>query len=161
MMKNHYVLNLMNGLNLIYKLFTMCLLTRQIKPIITKKDMIVIKRLDTNHYNNSIHYSSYYFGSFQYIPKILNIAILGITKRKPIDISSFGDKDHIYYKKKSLINRKLTVIKEGFHFVIEGSDSYEELNDCTLFKFLVPKGSEIFLGKTGCGVSNQIIMLKP
>jgi hypothetical protein len=148
----------------------MCLLTRQIKPIITKKDMIVIKKLKVEEEYSTIYkkhliaYFSYYWWGkpFQYIPEALYITILDITRALPKHTSSFGNVDINYYKRGSLMNRKLTVVKQGYHFVIEGSESYKEIGDTkNLFKFLVPKGSQVFLGKTGCGVSNQIIMLKP
>ena len=145
----------------------MCLLTRQIKPIITKKDMIVIKRLRIEEsYNNSeLFYYSYYYLRFQYVPEVLNKTELGIDRRLPKDTSAYGNTDTVYYKEGPLTNRKLTVITQGFHFIIKDSPSYGDLyihekRNC-IFKFLIPKGSTIFLGKTGLGVSNQIIMLKP
>lgn len=145
----------------------MCLFTRQIKSIITKKDMIVVKRLTVEE-NYSMrtftYFSHYYYIRFKYIPEVLNTTELGITRGKPKDIASFGNIDSTYYKEGPLRNRKLTIIERGFHFMIEESPSYidsAKYDDQYIFKFLIPKGSQIFLGKTGLGVSNQIIMLKP
>lgn len=139
----------------------MCLLTRQIKPIITKKDMIVIKKLFVATNGISNNYFSYYRRcDFRYIPETLYKTLLDVRRVIPMNTASFGDYDTMYYKQGKLLNRKLTVVEQGFHFIIQDSDSAKELGVNNIFKFLVPKGSTIYLGKTGCGVSNQIIMLK-
>lgn len=137
----------------------MCLLTRQIKPITTKKDLVVYKRLNiTNNYlSKKIKYNSYYQEGYEYVKGILNTTTFGITKELPNDTISFDNIATDYYKHYNLlINRKLTVISEGFHACL----TEERLNNYEIsFEFLIPKGSLIFKDATGLIVSNQIIML--
>lgn len=134
----------------------MCLVTRQIKPRITKKDLVVRKIVRVNH-DESI--TSFCRSSFIWIKGKLETTELGISKRIPRNCCVHDDPQSEYYKEgNKQRNRKLTVVSQGFHAVVDPNYNCN-LSGYNIRKFLIPAGSTIYKDATGLIVSNKMMML--
>jgi hypothetical protein len=140
----------------------MCLVTRQIKPITTKKDLVVFKDVKTSDQYDNVKTSHYFF--FIWEKGVVNKTEFGIEKQYPFDSPKnkgvcvanpyFDRKSRNFYQKDT---RKHTVIKEGFHAVLTKKRMIKPRY--SKVAFLIPKGSLIFKDATGLIVSNQMMLL--
>jgi hypothetical protein len=125
----------------------MCLLTRQKKPIILKKDKIVYKVLRNNM--TAIYQDFSY--SFNKLYKT-NI-------RESSDDSAFDELSHDKYKSSVyLLKPGIISIGEGFHAFTSIERIEKSVNYHPIFKCTFPAGSEYYRDVTGLCVSNQIII---
>lgn len=139
----------------------MCLVTRQIKPITTKKDLVVFKDVEEGFDNAGICKSLYFY--FEWRKNVLNTTDLCVTRIRPYDFrppdhnnpnNYFDGIAHLFYVKDK---RKLTEVSNGFHAVLTKKRLTQPCY--SRVKFLIPKGSLIFKDATGLIVSNQMMLL--
>jgi hypothetical protein len=134
----------------------MCLVTKQKKATITKRDIFVYKAVRIEMYGEreTVH-SPYYNHSWG--REVLFTTELGIS-RKLIQTCDFYDStaysNYIEYEENE---NPLTLISHGFHFAFSKKRLVEEPE---VRKFLIPKGSSVFKDNSGLGVSNQIMLIK-
>lgn len=125
----------------------MCLVTRQIKPKVLKKDLIVFKAV---HENNEEVVSRYY--RFTWKKGVLEETEMKTLRCHFQCAEKFDDVVYqTYVYKKGLF----TEVSEGFHaFKTKARYPY-----VTIREFLIPKGSLYFEDKSGLIVSNQMMLL--
>lgn len=140
----------------------MCLITKQQKPFIAKRDMVVYKEL--SWVNHEIARSIYEYFSYE-IGKLYKTKIKALSYTD--NWASYDDKDSQYLdkyfdgwftEKKVRVKNKLKCFGQGFHSVNKPSRFVDV--DYTIYECTIPKGSEYYREPTGCIVSNQIIINK-
>ena len=130
----------------------MCLVTRQRKPKILKKDLKVYKLLKEGNFSP--------FNSFRWNKTNLYKTMFCIQKGNGKDMCFADGKS----KDKYFSLSQCTEISEGFHACVT-MERAEELKIgvswiiCTINEFLIPKGSEVYYDCTGLVVANQMMML--
>lgn len=137
----------------------MCLITKQSKPKIATKDKVIYKILDP--YCCSIYYSFEYQMGILYKTKILETE----------DDTTFDDYDSCMLEEKYgrgwKYKNKIKSIGSGFHGALtkerlektlENEDGHAMENDGTIWKCIIPAGSEYYTNPSGLIVSNQIII---
>jgi len=122
------------------------------KPIEATEDLEVFKAIVVAYFEPKNHCSSIY-KDFSYV-----FDKLYKTEMKESDDGAYFDyTDRIAYE---LINPKTKFITSGFH----STSTKQRLNDHIRYSFqkivkcIIPKGSMYYINKTGCIVSNQIIV---
>ena len=134
----------------------MCLITRQKKAKITKKDLVVFKCLN----NGDISVSRY----FPWIEGQLVKCDLKIIKREHPSNNHGGDWFYADHITNGIYNglSNCYAISVGLH-ACTTKERAKRLADCydtnIIEEFLIPKGSEVFYDVTGLIVSNQMMML--
>ena len=139
----------------------MCLITNQINPIILKEDRIVYKKLKCI---DNILYSP-----FNYFEWELNI--LYETKIKKTNNYSYFDSEDLKHiikitGKLDMLDLKTFIKKANFISLGEGFHSFDSYframssRTCgiSLYKCIIPKGSEIYYNPSNLVVSNKIII---
>ena len=133
----------------------MCLVTRQRKPKILKKDLKVYKVLREGSRSK--------YQNFLWEPEISHKEIIHITDNKKWDRFQFCDDKTMdkYYKLSGCIE-----IDKGFHACctkeraegLSADPRYSCIKE-EVYAFLIPKGSEVYYDCTGLIVANQMMML--
>ena len=125
----------------------MCLVTKQRKAKIAKKDIVCYKLL-------ADYLSSIYFAC-SYRKGVLMRTDLQVHKAVKGDMNECFDNScyKLYYPYTGQTN----IISQGFHAAL----SVKRLKGkgWSIYEFLIPAGSEYFIDKTGLIVSNQIILV--
>ena len=131
----------------------MCLITRQKKAKILKKDLIIFKTV--NVYNDVIQ--SVCQSHFKWIANKLekvNLNIKSVHNTKDRFYTDEGTQK-IYEKLSQCVS-----ISEGFHAALTPDRPIcIEWDYVEVKEFLIPAGSEVFYNATGLIVSNQMMML--
>lgn len=134
----------------------MCLITAQKKPKITLKDKVVYKILGYGLYTPYNHFK-YELGVLYKIK---------IEEEQKYKSCCFDDEDTAYLRKKygfdysfDIDNGKLKSFGPGFHSALNIKRFISHAG--TIYKCIIPAGSEYYNGVTGLVVSNQIIIVAP
>lgn len=129
----------------------MCLITKRTEPIILEEDLEVYKLLTKSLW------SLFYFPSKGYILDELYITEI----KESDDWCCFDNSDELILEKefpnwKTATPQELICIGQGFHSALKP----ERIQDgyYSIFKCIIPKGSEIYKEPSGLVVSNQIII---
>lgn len=139
----------------------MCLVTRQRKPRITKRDLVVYKVINVNYLTKAIH--SRYFPEFIWRKGKMEETKLDYSRTEYNSAERFDREVDNKYCKGNFGSNNYEIITEvgrGFH----ATKTRKRLMECgysweSIMKFLIPKGSEVFTDITGLIVSNQMMML--
>lgn len=132
----------------------MCLITRQKKPRITKRDRIVYKYV---HIDPDGSIWSYFIPGFKWRNGRVRQHKLGISSNTPLGSHKFDGIVAAAYMK--YLDKKVTVVSTGFHAATTKKRLTVTRNDAPIRKFLIPKGSEIFTDITGLIVSNKMRLI--
>ena len=128
----------------------MCLITKQKKPIITKKDLIVYKTLCQDYSATNFRFS-YILGVLYFQKLVYDNEPKTYMGEKVMKEYGFNHRDF------ETICKNLTNVHDGFHFYRTKKRALEHKNrDEIIVSCFIPKGSEVFYDKTKLGVTNQI-----
>jgi hypothetical protein len=137
----------------------MRLITKQKKPVILEKDLIVYKQMEV--VNGEVR--SYYM-NFSWTLNVLYKTEIELSRDCTWADGIVGN----YYGFENLtcredlesyIHENFVIFSEGYHFyqTIKRFESYKPEH---IFKCTIPKGSEVYYDETGLGIANQIIINK-
>lgn len=132
----------------------MCLITRQKKPRITKRDRIVYKYV---HIDPDGSIWSYFITGFEWRNGRVRQQKLGISSTTPLASHKFDAIVATAYLKH--LDKKVTVVSTGLHAATTKKRLTANKNHAPIRKFLIPKGSEIFTDITGLIVSNKMMLI--
>ena len=132
----------------------MCLVTRQIKPITTKEDLVVFKYVRINE-DKSVW--SCYYPDEPWKKGELKTTELYSERRLPKGVITFDYETDFVYKDAAFVKQDefITSISKGFHAAL----TKKRLKNLHCRKFLIPKGSKVFKDSTGLIVSNKMMLL--
>lgn len=136
----------------------MCLITRQKKAKILKKDLIVYKCLNQREDGT---FNSYFQSDFVWLKNYL----YQISYLNPILRTNNFENHGIWYYADSMANNKYRGISQtyyityGFHACLTRKRCNQLKYNSIIKEFLIPKGSKVFYDATGLIVSNQMMLL--
>ena len=143
----------------------MCLITNQLVPTKTTKDITVYKQMSIREYDNKIlsHIRNYEY-------KLNKLYKVRMSKSKIGNYSNYSSQEHYrdYTKpyrtidyngsNRIIIDKSYTFIQKGFHFYTKlalADTIHTGIVEC-----IIPKNSLVYYDEVGQGVSNRIIITK-
>ena len=138
----------------------MCLVTKQRKAKIAKKDITCYKQLGYGLVSRYMKYR-YYVGVVVTRPLHVEFNINDWFPLDQIVSNEYGEvKDGYRYseREKLIRTKRANEVSSGLHASLT-TDRLEENVEHGLYEFLIPAGSEYFTDKTGLIVSNQIMLV--
>ncbi len=140
----------------------MCLITKQTKPVKTRKNKTVYKLVNPGNEKNTTCESFLSPRPFLYEIDVLNQTEINTSTEKAAYDNIVQEKYKLDPRHIDDYNKKLktiTVLGEGFHAALEAG-RLSTYGNKIIAEFLIPKGSLVYTDATGLIISNQIIFKK-